>query len=157
MHGEEWNGSENLQGWWMTEKMDGVRAYWNGGKLISKQGKEISCPNWFIEELPKEEKLDGELWMGRKHLEDVMATLNSNELWKNMKYVLFDKIIGNVEYEKRIEELTKMVLPSHVSVVEMERCLGNDHLIQFLDEIMNNGGEGIVVTKPKSNYIPERT
>jgi hypothetical protein len=51
------------------------------------------------------------------------------------------KIIGNVEYEKRIEELTKMVLPSHVSVVEMEHCLGNDHFIQFLDEIMNNGGD----------------
>ena len=49
----------------MSEKMDGVRAYWNGEKLISKQAKDISCPNWFIEGLPKEVKLDGELWMGR--------------------------------------------------------------------------------------------
>ena len=58
--------------------MDGIRAYWNGEKLISKQDKEISCPNWFIEGFPKEMKLDGELWMGRGNLENIMSVLNSS-------------------------------------------------------------------------------
>ena len=89
MHGEEWDGNEDLK-WmvsiscftieinnrWISEKMDGIRAYWNGEKLISKHSKEISCPNWFIEELPKGMKLDGELWMGRGNLRILMAILN---------------------------------------------------------------------------------
>jgi ATP-dependent DNA ligase len=45
---------------WMSEKLDGVRAYWNGQKLISRHSKEILCPNWFTQELNKI-SLDGEL------------------------------------------------------------------------------------------------
>ena len=29
--------------------MDGVRAFWNGKKLLSRHGKEINCPAWFLE------------------------------------------------------------------------------------------------------------
>ena len=49
----------------MSEKLDGVRGYWNGQSMISRQGKEISCPQWFIDQFPKNISLDGEFWLGR--------------------------------------------------------------------------------------------
>ena len=54
----------NLQEYWVSEKLDGVRAYWNGRHLVSRQGNIFSAPEWFIAPLPKI-ALDGELWIGR--------------------------------------------------------------------------------------------
>src|SRR5438067_6983177 len=30
---ESWDNAANLAGWWMSEKLDGVRAYWDGKQL----------------------------------------------------------------------------------------------------------------------------
>src|SRR5210317_1978311 len=53
-----------LDNYWVSEKYDGVRAFWNGEQLLSRQGNVIQAPAWFIEPLP-DEPLDGELWLGR--------------------------------------------------------------------------------------------
>jgi DNA ligase-1 len=144
----------------MSEKMDGVRAYWNGNTLISRNAKDISCPKWFIEQLPKSIKLDGELWMGRGSFERCNATLNSSEdesSWKKMKYILFDAVIPNLLYEDRISLLRNIELPEHVSVVDTKRCISNEDLLKKLNQILLDGGEGIVVTKAGSMYVAERT
>ena len=43
---KEYNG-QNIAGWAMSEKLDGVRAYWDGRKLISRQGHPFSPPASF--------------------------------------------------------------------------------------------------------------
>ncbi len=53
---------QNINGWLMSEKLDGVRAYWNGRQLLSRSGKSFAVPNWFIKNFPPFE-LDGELWL----------------------------------------------------------------------------------------------
>ena len=53
-------------GWWMSEKLDGVRCYWNGATFLSRNSKPYSVPPFFIENLPKTVSLDGELWIARK-------------------------------------------------------------------------------------------
>src|SRR5690348_4791102 len=95
MHGEEWDGKQNLEGWWMSEKLDGFRAYWNGKKLLSRSGKDIATPSWFTSTLPSNKSLDGELWMGRDTYEKLRAILNSavsmeDERWQQVKYMVFD-------------------------------------------------------------------
>jgi DNA ligase-1 len=62
---ERWEGDVELQGWWMSEKLDGVRAYWDGRRFISRLGNKYLAPDWFLEGLP-DTPLDGELWIGRK-------------------------------------------------------------------------------------------
>src|SRR5689334_1969811 len=75
---------------WISEKMDGVRAYWDGHKLYSRQGKEFPAPPHFVEGLPKV-PLDGELWMGRGSYDNLMSTLKSkNGEWDLVKYFIFD-------------------------------------------------------------------
>jgi DNA ligase-1 len=145
----------------MSEKTHGFRASWNGEKLISSRSKDISTPKWFTEGLPKEMKLDGELWMGRGQYEKTRATLSSIEKniegWKEMKYVIFDLITPNSPYENRIEELKKLNLPSHVSVVDSKFCLERHELTKYLNEIVSNGGEGVVLTRAQSFYTPTQT
>jgi DNA ligase-1 len=55
---------QNITGWVMGEKLDGIRAYWNGTHLISRRGKLIHAPKWFIKDYPPFE-IDGELWTKR--------------------------------------------------------------------------------------------
>ncbi|CBQ72011.1 related to DNA ligase [Sporisorium reilianum SRZ2] len=51
-------------GWWISEKLDGVRAFWDGQRLYSRQKIEWNAPSWW-KRLPKDITLDGELWMAR--------------------------------------------------------------------------------------------
>ena len=47
-------------GWFLSEKIDGVRGYWNGFRMISKTGSEIWLPDGFKALLPTDLELDGE-------------------------------------------------------------------------------------------------
>lgn len=44
--------SIELEAYWVSEKYDGVRAYWNGKQLISRQGNVYHAPAWFIKDFP---------------------------------------------------------------------------------------------------------
>lgn len=140
--------------------MDGVRAFWNGKEMISKQSKRIICPTWFINELPQEIALDGELWLGRGKFEMTKAILQSNihdKNWKNINFVIFDLPHSKELYENRMEELKKIKLPSHTKVVSNIQCEGNNHLMKLLSDIVAEGGEGLMANQPQSPYLAERT
>jgi DNA ligase-1 len=58
-------------GWWASEKWDGIRALWDGEKIISR-GSGVGkpkvytyVPEWFKNTLPPGIPLDGEIWIGR--------------------------------------------------------------------------------------------
>jgi DNA ligase-1 len=52
-------------GWLMSEKLDGVRCYWNGSAMYTRNGNLFYPPDWFKQELPNDMALDGELWTKR--------------------------------------------------------------------------------------------
>jgi DNA ligase-1 len=133
---------------WMYEKSDGLRVFWNGEKLISKQAKEISCPNWFYEGFPKSVKLEGELVLiGEGKRDGTSSILNSleNDGWKDINFILFDVVVPNKDFERRFEDLKQLTLPSHVSLAHIKTCRGNDYLMQQLQETISRGGEGIIL------------
>ena len=74
-----------------------------------------------------------------------------------IKFVIFDIIISNMPYEIRMDELKKLNLPPHVSIVDIRPCLGMENLTEQLNNIVLSGGEGIVLTKPQSLYESGRT
>src|SRR5207253_10200568 len=87
-----WENDTDLTGWWMSEKLDGVRAYWNGERFLSRQGNPFYAPNWFVAGLPKI-PLDGELWIGRNTFQRTVSIVrrqNGGEHWRQVRYVLFD-------------------------------------------------------------------
>ena len=42
-----WDNDTDLTGWWMSEKLDGVRAWWDGRRFLSRQGNVYHAPAWF--------------------------------------------------------------------------------------------------------------
>lgn len=139
---------------WMSEKMDGVRAHWNGQILTSKQGNEIQCPYWFTDRLPSTTALDGELWMGRKNsLADISSVLKSKfGEWSQIGYYIFDIPSSIDTYEERMKEMDSLqsVLPPHAHIVKNIQCNGNEHLKQYLSSVVNGGGEGLILRKPQT-------
>ena len=80
-----------------AEKLDGLRAYWDGSHFYSRQGNRFHSPKYFTEQLPKDTPLDGELWCGRGLFSQtssiVKKTANAQdhaEDWKKLKYIVFD-------------------------------------------------------------------
>ena len=143
---------------WMSEKMDGIRAYWNGKTLYSKYGNQISVPSSFTRGLPCIQ-LDGELWMGRGSFSTLQKILKSKDSddWEGVKYMVFDLPGSEETYGSRISELKELRLPSHVHIVEVNVCEDKQHLARTLDVITKDGGEGLMIHDPNSPYIAGRT
>src|SRR5690349_7552437 len=103
----------------MSEKMDGVRAYWDGEYLLSRHCKSLNNPKYFVETFPNV-AMDGELWMGRDTWEQIISVLNSKDSdgWKNLKYYVFDLPSSSSPFEERMKELEnlKNILPEHVKI-----------------------------------------
>ena len=53
------------KGWLMSEKLDGVRCFWDGEKMETRNGNAFYPPKWFVDEFPDKLALDGELWSKR--------------------------------------------------------------------------------------------
>jgi len=140
----------------MSEKMDGIRAYWDGSQLLSRQGNIIQCPQWFTSRLPTDQTLDGELWMGPgTTVQDVMKVLYSKRSdWSGIGYYLFDCPSSSGTYEERMSilELLKSVFPTHINIVKSTQCTGIPHLYEYLASIIRNKGEGVMIREPLSAY-----
>ncbi|MEO2090719.1 MAG: DNA ligase, partial [Gemmataceae bacterium] len=61
---ESWDGELDPTGWWMSEKLDGVRAYWDGTRFLSRLGNVYHAPAGATEGFPSF-PFDGELFVGR--------------------------------------------------------------------------------------------
>jgi hypothetical protein len=73
----KWEGKD-VTGWWVSEKFDGMRAYWDGkGTLISRLGNKINAPEWFLKSLSTNIDLDGELWKGRGLFQETTSIVRS--------------------------------------------------------------------------------
>src|SRR5688500_17048971 len=106
----------------MSEKFDGIRAYWDGRALFSRSGRMLNLPVWFKENLPRT-PLDGELWAGRGTFETMTSLLTKShekeqDTWKKVRYLVFDLPSSGEPYESRMELLRRMELPSHVQIVQ---------------------------------------
>lgn len=159
--------NENPTGWWMSEKLDGVRAWWTGEKFLSRDGNEFFAPDFFKVLMPKDMVLDGELWMGRKKFQKTVSvvrkTIPDVEEWAEINYAIFDAPEIPGSFEKRLHHL-KGLFRSRASmtsscealgrawVLDQTLCKGEAHLEEFLEQSLALGGEGVMIRKPGSLY-----
>jgi DNA ligase-1 len=141
-------------GWWISEKMDGVRAVWTGRDFRTRNDNVLFAPDWFKAGMPSE-RLDGELWLGRDMFEETMSIVRRHEAgdrWKNITYRVFDAQDLIVNFEGRQAHLRSLSLPAHVQVLQQTKCTGKAHLDQELAKVMAVKGEGLMLRKPNSRY-----
>src|SRR5262249_19015200 len=102
---ETWDGTADPTGWWLSEKLHGVRAFWDGKQFISRQGNLYHAPEWFSAGLPNV-PLDGELWLGRKAFQRTVSIVrrqDRSDHWKEIRFVVFDAPGLDKAFEQRME------------------------------------------------------
>jgi len=146
----------------MSEKLDGVRAYWDGKKLISRNGKAFAVPKWFTKNFPPFE-IDGELWTKRGDFEHVISIINrqnSHEGWREISHNIFEVPHQKGGLLKRLEVL-KSWLEKHpnkyIKIIPQISCRGQKHLKEELKRVEALGAEGLVVRNPNAQYIDKRS
>ena len=65
--------TQDPTGWLISEKLDGVRCFWNGSQMLTRNGNLFYPPDWFIKELPKDLALDGELFTTRDDFQKIVS------------------------------------------------------------------------------------
>ena len=145
----------NISSWYMSEKLDGVRAYWDGKNLISRNGIVFQVPKFFTKDFPKI-KLDGEIWSKRNdfsHISSIVNTKLSNNGWKDLTYNVFEvpNVTGSLT-----ERLLKVKESKYIRVVKQIRVENKKHLYKFLKSIEHKGGEGVVVRDGTLSYYTGR-
>jgi DNA ligase-1 len=158
---ERWDNVQDLNGWWMSEKLDGVRAYWDGKSFISRQGNLYHAPEWFLEKMPAT-PLDGELWVGRKLFQRTVSIVrrqDKSDLWKEVRYLVFDAPAVDAPFEKRLERCRAALdgRPPYAQVHEHRVCKGVDALRVELARVESLGGEGLMLRMPESRYVAGRS
>jgi len=154
---EDYEDDIDVRDWWMSEKLDGVRAYWNGKDFVSRQGNVYPAPDWFKAGLPQF-PLDGELWMGRKMFQktiSVVKSAGSGDRWKDVTFMVFDAPEHTGKFEDRMVfllELEANAAPKHMRVLRQERVHHLNHLLKTLEEECGKGAEGLMIRKPGSAY-----
>ncbi|MFL6519717.1 MAG: DNA ligase [Chthoniobacterales bacterium] len=157
-----WKPSIDPTGWWMSEKYDGLRGYWDGQKLWSRKGNRIHAPDYFLAELPRDVALDGELWIGYGKFEETISIVRSetpDDRWKLIHFMVFDAPQASGPFEQRMQFLRATLSDQNhfVRIVAQEPCKGAAQLLAERDRVVRLGGEGLMLRQPGSLYEPRRS
>lgn len=159
----EYHDGINIYEYWQSEKLDGIRAIWNGKQLLTRNGNPICAPRWFTDPLP-DYALEGELWAGRGHFALVQQTVldhtPSDEAWRKIDFMLFDMPDAAGDYTKRYYNLIHVVdsaSSKHIKYIEHTPVLSEQELLRYLDTLVNENGEGIMLRKVTARYQAGRS
>ncbi|GFE90496.1 DNA ligase [Steroidobacter agaridevorans] len=152
----------DLSRYWVSEKYDGVRAYWDGKRLVTRAGNTIHAPEWFTRDWPTD-PLDGELWAGRGRFEQVTATVRDLEpndsAWRHIRFMVFDLPAHGGIFSARLETLRALLASTHIDwlrEVTHSRVTDEAALHLQLETVAAAGGEGLMLHKEDSLYRAER-
>lgn len=156
---EKYNQGIDLSQYWLSEKYDGVRAYWDGQHLLSRQGNIFHAPNWFTQSLPAR-TLDGELWIGRGQFSATISTVSkdtpNDKQWQRIRYMIFELPGANGTFTQRIEQINRIVDTANMAhlIAVPQFTIANDPTLlkAKLDEIVAAGGEGLMLHRANALY-----
>jgi len=147
----------------VSEKYDGVRAIWDGKTLRFRGGRTVNAPNWFIAKLPAE-KLDGELWLARSAFERlsgyVRKTTPLDDDWRQIKYMIFELPDGTGSFADRAAKIQEVVATAkwpQLVAVEQFKVADRIALKRKLDQIVRDGGEGLMLHLAAATYVTGRS
>lgn len=131
----------------VSEKLDGVRALWDGTTLKFRSGRAVVAPAWFMAALPKT-SLDGELWMGRGSFDALSGAVRRADPvdaeWRRISYRVFELPAGGGTFEQRADKL-KTLTSDLVVPIEQQRFKSNAELRAKLKQVVDAGGEGLML------------
>lgn len=160
---ESYRGSEDISQYWVSEKLDGVRAVWDGHILRFRSGRQVAAPAWFLAGLPPT-PLDGELWAGRDRFDQLSATVRrevpDDAEWRQVRYMIFELPQGSGTFSERVVRIREVVAGARtpwLGVVEQFRLPDRQALLQRLEIVRKGGGEGLMLHRADAPYVTGRS
>ncbi|MDD9177677.1 MULTISPECIES: DNA ligase [Aliivibrio] len=157
-----YESSVDIDAYWLSEKLDGIRAYWSGSELLTRKGHKLHAPDWFTDPLP-DHPIDGELWAGRGGFQKVARTVLDSEpdeaSWRDIRFMMFDLPSSAGMFPKRYYELSTMIkaldIP-HLKLVDQHPISSEEMLFDVLEDISGRKGEGVMLRRVDAVYRPGR-
>ena len=151
----------NVQGWLISEKLDGWRCLWTSemvdgwrgpNTLRTRHGKILDAPEWFLAGLPAGAQLDGELFHSREGGHNAVASAIKRGDWTGLRFHAFDApahfgcFTNRLGYVERAIAGTAAVMIPHAHVASYAAAR------EFARSVFHSGGEGAVVRNPDGIY-----
>lgn len=147
----------------VSEKLDGVRAVWDGQQLRFRSGRVVPAPRWFTEALPSV-ALDGELWAGRGRFDEVSGmvrrTSPDDASWQALRLMVFDLPGAAGDFAARVARIAALAADTRSeawAAVEQTRVPDPAALQRWLDRVVRGGGEGLVLHRADAPWSPGRS
>ncbi|WP_448213639.1 DNA ligase [Colwellia sp. MEBiC06753] len=147
-----------IKDYWVSEKLDGVRGYWDGQQMLTRQGNIIQLPRSFTLNWPRH-ALDGELWIERQQFEKISALVRRQQTteqeWQNVKFMLFDLPEHQGTFSERImamQQLIKHTDNPHLQMVTQQSISDKSALQALFSQVIAEGGEGLMLHKKNAYY-----
>ena len=152
-----------LQDYWVSEKYDGVRGFWDGRTLRTRGGETVQAPAWFTAGWPKV-PMDGELWAGRGRFSHAQSTTRQQQpgdvAWRQIRFMVFDLPGDKGTFDQRLPALNALVESLGQPWVQAvpQRRVANDAALQaLLHRTVRAGGEGLMLHRGASLYRAGRS
>lgn len=147
-----------LADYWVSEKYDGVRGFWDGQKLLTRGGQAINAPAWFTANWPAT-PMDGELWAGRGQFQKAVSTVRQQtpdeSAWRGIQFMVFDLPAEPGTFNERLSSLNtvvgKLAVP-WVQAVPQSKVASHAALQTQLKQITKLGAEGLMLHRGSSSY-----
>ena len=166
-HGVSYQKVDDISQYYVSEKLDGMRGYWDGKQLLSRQGNLIHSPSWFTQHWPKL-PMDGELWLGRDKFQLLLSCVKkqvpvenkTTSCWRDIRFMMFDLPEHSGDFNERVKKMRLLVMqnPSvYLAMINQVKLKNLSDLEQKLDEVIAVQGEGLMLHLASAYYQKGRT
>ena len=160
---ERYLGDIDVTRYWVSEKFDGVRAFWDGRNLRFRSGNPVPAPKWFLDALPMQ-SLDGELWLGRGRFDQLSSTVRrqspDDAEWRRVRYMIFELPNASGSFTDRVEQIKAVTAAANLpwlQAVPQFRLPDAPALQKKLRDIVRSGGEGLMLHRDDAAYETGRS
>ena len=160
---ERYRDNIDVSDYWISEKLDGVRAIWDGKTLLFRSGIPIPAPQWFLDSLPGQ-PLDGELWLARGGFDQLSAIVRrrtpDDAEWQHVRYMIFELPDAAGSFSERVEQIKAITATANLpwlQAIPQFRLPDTAALQKKLRDIVRKGGEGLMLHRADAAYETGRS
>lgn len=147
-----------LTEYWVREQFQGVRAYWDGQRLLNTAGEPMPAPPGFTRDFPAT-PLEGALWMGRGATGRLFEILGRRRpdmnQWRHLYFMAFDVPAHPGPFETRLralEHLLRDTPAAHLRLAPYVNAGSDAELHRHLERVIAAGGQGLVLYHRDAPY-----